>query len=105
MVDYGVIGSFIYENFVLPALDRGKPQVAIRVADVWRSLGTKHGMVAIHVVLSSNRFKETYFLDRVGPPSPPNSLPTEYTFDLHRLRSLTTPRRKSEPADPGSPAE
>jgi hypothetical protein len=105
LADHGVIGSFVYENFVLPALYCGKPQVAICVVDVWRGLREKHGMVAIHTVLSSNRFKETYFLDRVDSPSPPNSLPIEYTFDLQRLRSLTTPGRKSKPVDPGSPVK
>lgn len=103
MADYSAIGNYVYETFILPALDRGKEQAKVPVAEVWRGLKGKHGMVAIHTVLSSKRFKEAYFLNRSDAPPAPNSLPVEYTFDLQRLRFITTSSPASSPPRSNQP--
>ena len=95
MGDHASIANFVYNKYVAPAFLRGDEQVTVRVHEVWHGLEGAYGLVAIHHVLSSTRFRDSLSLNvqkgqDAGRPSA-LLLPAEYTFDLRPLRLRSSP--------------
>jgi hypothetical protein len=84
---YNSIANFLYKTYIRPALARGEDVVTIRPHEVWRGLDGAYGLVMIHGVLSSKRFIDGFTLSLAHGQDSTLRLPSEYAFDLTRLRS------------------
>ena len=93
MGEHASIANFVYNKYVVPAFLRGDEQVTVRVHEVWRGLEGAYGLVAIHYVLCSTKFRESISLSpekgQVFEKISETPLPSEYAFDLRPLRSRT----------------
>ncbi len=90
MGEFASIANFIYNAYVVPAFMSGREEVTIRVHEVLRGLESRFGLVAIHRVLSSEKFRASLSLaGHIDQPmaSSDSHLPSEYVFDLRPLLS------------------
>ena len=84
---YNSIAKFLYKTYIRPALARGEAVVTIRPHEVWRGLDGAYGLVMIHGVLGSTRFTNGFSLSLAHGQDSAMRLPSEYAFDLTKLRS------------------
>ncbi len=90
MSEYASIANFVYNTYVVPAFLNGTEKVTIRVHEVLRGLESRYGVVAIHRVLGSEKFRASLSLSGHGNQGTfvaETHLPSEYEFDLKPLLS------------------
>jgi hypothetical protein len=88
--EYTLIANFVYNTYVAPAFLDGAEKVTIRVHEVMRGLQSRFGLVAIHRVLGSEKFRASLSLPSQGGRGRvvgESHLPSEYEFDLKPLLS------------------
>jgi hypothetical protein len=88
--EFTSIANYVYNTYVAPAFLNGKEKVTIRVHEVLHGLDNQFGLVAVHRVLGSEKFRASLSLPVPGDQAvatPESHLPSEYDFDLKPLLS------------------
>lgn len=84
------VSSFVYEEYVVPALASGENRVAIGVREVWKALDCAYSPGFIRGVLGSMKFRNAYHLSLVREPV--EGLAPEYTFRISTAKLVSSSR-------------